>query len=174
MNRITIENNGHRITVQTMSRAIEPLAVPSPRAELDSGWLRAVAPVLSSEELDQSLGYHMDTSWLTNVLGLVSALSPISRAMGAAPGRGGSQQQQQQQRRITKAHLAERVKKRRFRKSDLQKEWSQPQCTICLEKYKSNNTVWQLPCGHDFHPVCIEHWVTTCKADCPVCKRNVF
>ena len=46
------------------------------------------------------------------------------------------------------------------------------ECVICKEKFKSQDTVKDLPCRHIFHAVCIDQWLLTHKL-CPVCKINV-
>lgn len=44
-------------------------------------------------------------------------------------------------------------------------------CTICLEDYKSKDSVGKLKCGHDFHTDCIKKWLQV-KNACPVCKSS--
>ncbi|ERN08217.1 hypothetical protein AMTR_s00018p00203080 [Amborella trichopoda] len=45
-------------------------------------------------------------------------------------------------------------------------------CAVCLEDYKAGETLRVLPCHHDFHAVCVDSWLTSWKAFCPVCKRD--
>ena len=30
-----------------------------------------------------------------------------------------------------------------------------------------------LPCGHQFHTHCIDHWLTKHQTSCPLCKKDV-
>lgn len=42
-------------------------------------------------------------------------------------------------------------------------------CNVCLDR--SENDQWkQLPCGHKFHPMCVEIWLLH-NGTCPVCRR---
>ena len=45
-------------------------------------------------------------------------------------------------------------------------------CSICLEEYALDTQVKVLPCGHIFHPVCIDKWLAG-HGVCPLCKCNV-
>ncbi|CCW68481.1 unnamed protein product [Phytomonas sp. Hart1] len=47
-------------------------------------------------------------------------------------------------------------------------------CNICLEQFKTNEVLVQLPCGHFFHMLCSRKWVTEHKAECPVDHRSIF
>ena len=62
---------------------------------------------------------------------------------------------------------------RRFKKADALKGFHQDNCVICAEKFKSNQKIPILPCGHDFHWKCLEKWVTKQKKSCPICKAGV-
>jgi len=44
-----------------------------------------------------------------------------------------------------------------------------PDCSICIEPIRSNNSVVKLPCGHIFHPECIRVWFKGSKR-CPNCN----
>jgi hypothetical protein len=47
----------------------------------------------------------------------------------------------------------------------------QPTCTICLVAFQNRATIIrELPCGHIFHPVCIDEFLTECSSLCPLCK----
>ena len=47
------------------------------------------------------------------------------------------------------------------------------ECCICLEKYKINEKVINLPCYHNFHSKCIKIWLQRSKT-CPICRENIF
>lgn len=52
---------------------------------------------------------------------------------------------------------------------------SQPTCPICLDDYESLKTVVrELPCGHIFHPECIDHFLSKNSSLCPMCKMSTL
>jgi hypothetical protein len=53
--------------------------------------------------------------------------------------------------------------------------YSQPICPICLEDFKSGITpIRELPCGHIFHPECIDPFLSNNSSLCPMCKKSVL
>ncbi|KAK3393719.1 hypothetical protein B0H63DRAFT_458930 [Podospora didyma] len=47
----------------------------------------------------------------------------------------------------------------------------QPACEICLERFQNRSTVIrELPCGHIFHPRCIDEFLHHNSSLCPLCK----
>jgi hypothetical protein len=51
----------------------------------------------------------------------------------------------------------------------------QPMCHICLEQYESKVTIIrELPCGHIFHPECIDEFLTEVSSLCPICKASML
>lgn len=51
----------------------------------------------------------------------------------------------------------------------------QPICEICLENYQNRVTVIrELPCGHIFHPECIDEFLQEISSLCPVCKASML
>jgi hypothetical protein len=52
---------------------------------------------------------------------------------------------------------------------------SQPTCPICLEDFESGSTtIRELPCGHIFHPDCIDSFLTNNSSLCPMCKKTTL
>jgi hypothetical protein len=52
---------------------------------------------------------------------------------------------------------------------------SQPTCAICLEDFvPASSTVRELPCGHIYHPECIDVSLTRNSSLCPLCKKSVL
>ncbi|KAL2165396.1 hypothetical protein VTH06DRAFT_694 [Thermothelomyces fergusii] len=51
----------------------------------------------------------------------------------------------------------------------------QPSCEICLESYQNRVTIIrELPCGHIFHPECIDEFLYEISSLCPICKASVL
>jgi hypothetical protein len=51
----------------------------------------------------------------------------------------------------------------------------QPNCEICLEPYKNRETIIrELPCGHIFHPECIDEFLHDVSSLCPICKASML
>ncbi|KAK3904739.1 hypothetical protein C8A05DRAFT_42208 [Staphylotrichum tortipilum] len=51
----------------------------------------------------------------------------------------------------------------------------QPTCEICLEPYENRATVIrELPCGHIFHPECIDEFLAEVSSLCPICKASML
>ncbi|KAH1153655.1 hypothetical protein AAZX31_18G072300 [Glycine max] len=47
-----------------------------------------------------------------------------------------------------------------------------PECCICLAKYKDKEEVRQLPCSHLFHLKCVDQWLRIISC-CPLCKQGL-
>ncbi|KAI9351490.1 hypothetical protein BDR26DRAFT_851154 [Obelidium mucronatum] len=45
-------------------------------------------------------------------------------------------------------------------------------CPICIEDYVRNDWIRVLPCGHDFHALCVDRWLTSIAGICPLCKKS--
>ena len=53
--------------------------------------------------------------------------------------------------------------------------YSQPMCPICLEDFEAGTTpIRELPCGHIFHPDCIDAFLSNNSSLCPMCKKSVL
>ncbi|KAL2060002.1 hypothetical protein VTL71DRAFT_9824 [Oculimacula yallundae] len=51
----------------------------------------------------------------------------------------------------------------------------QPTCPICLEDYESGiSEIRELPCGHIFHPECIDTFLANNSSLCPMCKKSAL
>lgn len=47
-------------------------------------------------------------------------------------------------------------------------------CAICIDALEDDENVRGLTCGHAFHAGCIDPWLTSRKACCPLCKADFF
>ncbi|KAI8874480.1 hypothetical protein GQ42DRAFT_112886, partial [Ramicandelaber brevisporus] len=45
-------------------------------------------------------------------------------------------------------------------------------CSICLEQFAIGDMVRVLNCRHVFHTACIDPWLSTASALCPLCKTD--
>jgi len=51
----------------------------------------------------------------------------------------------------------------------------QPTCAICLEDFESGiSEIRELPCGHIFHPECIDTFLSSNSSLCPMCKKSAL
>ncbi|KAI9158431.1 RING finger domain-containingprotein [Paramyrothecium foliicola] len=46
-------------------------------------------------------------------------------------------------------------------------------CTICTEDFEVGEDVRVLPCGHHFHPHCIDPWLINVSGTCPLCRFDL-
>jgi hypothetical protein len=54
-------------------------------------------------------------------------------------------------------------------------EWpgsSDDTCAICMDILDAADNIRGLTCGHPFHAVCADEWLTGRKACCPLCKAE--
>ena len=47
-------------------------------------------------------------------------------------------------------------------------------CAICLDKYRFTVDVCGLPCGHQFHHICIMVWLERDNHHCPICRWPAY
>ena len=47
-------------------------------------------------------------------------------------------------------------------------------CAICIDTLEDDEDVRGLTCGHAFHASCIDPWLTSRRACCPLCKRDYW
>ena len=46
-------------------------------------------------------------------------------------------------------------------------------CSICLDTFKQNDVIRQMPCNHEFHKTCIDPWLVNYRIECPMCRRKL-
>lgn len=46
------------------------------------------------------------------------------------------------------------------------------ECNICMDDYKIDDLVIEVPCKHVFHKECIENWLCKEKISCPICRTD--
>ncbi|KAI9648700.1 hypothetical protein NHQ30_003340 [Ciborinia camelliae] len=47
-------------------------------------------------------------------------------------------------------------------------------CAICIDTLEEDDDVRGLTCGHAFHAGCLDPWLTSRRACCPLCKADYF
>jgi hypothetical protein len=47
-------------------------------------------------------------------------------------------------------------------------------CAICLDAIEDDDDVRGLTCGHAFHSACLDPWLTSRRACCPLCKKDYY
>jgi Ring finger domain len=53
--------------------------------------------------------------------------------------------------------------------------YTQPTCAICLDNFEPGITeIREIPCGHIFHPECIDLFLGNNSSLCPLCKKSAF
>lgn len=45
-------------------------------------------------------------------------------------------------------------------------------CAVCMEGFNATDLIRPLTCGHIFHSVCVDPWLTKRQACCPLCKMS--
>lgn len=53
-------------------------------------------------------------------------------------------------------------------------ETSGDTCAICIDTLEDDDDVRGLACGHAFHAVCLDPWLTSRRACCPLCKADYY
>lgn len=47
------------------------------------------------------------------------------------------------------------------------------ECAVCLAQFEKGDRVRMLPCRHEFHAGCIDHWLLKENRTCPCCRADV-
>lgn len=47
------------------------------------------------------------------------------------------------------------------------------QCTVCMVNFKEGEQLRLLPCMHQYHRQCIDHWLFNFSNNCPICQHDV-
>ncbi|GAB6019177.1 hypothetical protein CHUAL_000796 [Chamberlinius hualienensis] len=46
-------------------------------------------------------------------------------------------------------------------------------CAVCIEPYRAHDVLRILPCGHQFHKLCVDPWLLEHRT-CPMCKMDIL
>jgi hypothetical protein len=77
-------------------------------------------------------------------------------------------QQFEDVRVVTDNHTLNNLKSKKF---DINEKYHH--CSICITDFEKNEKITELPCGHLFHPSCIDTWLSSYACKCPVCKTVI-
>ena len=47
------------------------------------------------------------------------------------------------------------------------------ECAVCRNEYEPDSDVRRLPCGHIYHPECIDPWFLARNMRCPTCRHDI-
>lgn len=48
-----------------------------------------------------------------------------------------------------------------------------PGCSICTDDFEPGQDLRLLPCGHRFHPACVDPWLLNISGSCPLCRIDL-
>lgn len=66
----------------------------------------------------------------------------------------------------------DKIEKIKFKKNPQTKTGEEEKCPICISEFTENELLRKLPCGHMFHPECIDTWLVQ-NSNCPICKADM-
>ena len=46
-------------------------------------------------------------------------------------------------------------------------------CVVCLDAFAAGDVLRSLPCLHVFHQFCVDKWLESQEATCPICKLSI-
>jgi hypothetical protein len=46
------------------------------------------------------------------------------------------------------------------------------QCAVCFQEFQTGMNLRLLPCGHEYHQLCIDVWLGS-NCTCPTCRANI-
>ncbi|CAI9762398.1 unnamed protein product [Fraxinus pennsylvanica] len=69
-------------------------------------------------------------------------------------------------------HLISRLPTFKYKAGSSAGKQEDKECVICCSAYDKGDTLTTLPCAHQYHTYCINHWLKL-KKNCPVCKKEV-
>ena len=58
--------------------------------------------------------------------------------------------------------------------ADVQAMGAGDSCAICIDQLEDDEDVRGLTCGHAFHAHCLDPWLTSRRACCPLCKADYY
>ena len=95
-------------------------------------------------------------------------------AAAAAAAAGGSRRSAGHPRLLTSSEVA-RIPVTYFSSetSHADEDGTHETCAVCLEDYEDGEELRGLVCGHQFHQPCVDPWLMTKRANCPVCKHVI-
>ena len=136
--------------------------------EASEDWIQHVTPALSNEELNDALGPDVPPAFI-NILSQMY-------------GHYVDPEQQAPVRTLSKEELTQFETFYLSKKKKHENKFKQMKCNICLEAFNQHTIdgkkghgkkILRLPCGHDFHKICVRRWLTKERASCPVCKIDL-
>ena len=159
----------HTTIIEYYSSVLHPNRVMPEFAErileASEDWIQHVTPALSNEELHDALGPGVPP--------------PIINILSQMYGDFVDPEQQAPVKKLTKEQLAQFETFYLSKKNKHENKYNQTKCNICLEPFNQHTIdgktghgkkILRLPCGHDFHKVCVQKWLVRERASCPVCK----
>lgn len=145
---------------------------------IDTGSTRAIAFAYESNRSSSSRSAALELPNTMEVSGLSAALprSPAKTPVHLS-GEYGDQYQSSipfYQENVRKDSLASEDQESRVQCTcdSVDRTVSDDTCAICLDVMEDDDSVRGLACNHVFHETCIDKWLMSRRACCPVCRSN--